>query len=101
MSATGPDTSATEPPCQTTSHPIPLTELERDLLDALTGDFVCTSVLQARARILRGLKPTTRQDRNLVIAACDGLVRRGLAARQDAPNTIWWRRLEVTRFSRW
>lgn len=70
----------------------PLTELERDLLDALTDEPVCTSVLHVRARLLKGLTPLRRQDKDLVVAACETLVLRGLAARHDHLRTSWWRR---------
>jgi hypothetical protein len=70
----------------------PLTKLERDLLEVLTDKAVCTSVLHARVRLLNGLTPTTTRDRDRVVAACEELVRRGLASRQDAPKTTWWHR---------
>lgn len=73
----------------------PLSELERNLLEALTDEAVCTSVLHARARLLKGLTPTTKRDRDRIVAACEELVRRGLAARKDAPRTVWWHRSEA------
>ena len=72
-----------------------LTEIEQDLLAALTGKFVCTKVLETRSCILKGRKPMSKQDRELVLSACNKLVRLGLASRQDARNTIWWRLADV------
>jgi hypothetical protein len=80
---------------QASTNLTPLSELERDLLEALTDEAVCTSVLHARARLLKGLTPTTKRDRDRIVAACEELVRRGLAARKDAPRTVWWHRSEA------
>jgi hypothetical protein len=86
------DAQRAETSRQASTNLPPLSELERDLLKVLTDKPVCTSVLHARARLLKGFTPTTTRDRDRVIAACDELVRRGLASRRDAPRTIWWHR---------
>ena len=77
---------------QPPTHQETLSEFERDLLDALTDEAVCTSVLHARSRLRKGMTPTTTRDRDRVFAACEELARRGLAERLDARSTIWWRR---------